>query len=107
MDKKALTQSVRRSAGLGGWRLDWHGQDCRRTTNLYMVDGSWECLGDGAKGREFVLPGGFDAHLDGLGSKTLRDGFGREAKLTSELVIGEVTPVIIDHDGNRYELKAA
>lgn len=109
MDKIYSTEntSVRHSLQLRGWKLDWHGEDPKRTTNLYLVNGAWQPLGSRDCGREFVLPGGFDARLDGLGAKSLRDGFGREAQLTSQLVRGEMTPVVIDHDGNRYELEAA
>ncbi len=107
MDRNLNNGSVRRNLQLRGWKLDWHGQDSGRTTNLYLVDGAWQPLGSQGDGREFVLPGGFDAHLDGMGSKRVWDGFGREAQLTSDLIRGEVTPVIIDHDGNRYELMAA
>ena len=102
-----VATSVRRNPQLRGWKLDWHGEDAKRTTNLYLVDGTWQPLGCMDQGCEFVLPGGFSASLTELGAKSLRDYFGREAQLTSELVRGETVPVIIDHDGNRYELAAA
>ena len=102
-----VATSVRRNLQLRGWKLDWHGEDAKRTTNLYLVDGTWQPLGCREQGCEFVLPGGFSACLTDLGAKTLRDYFGREARLTSQLICGEPTPVVIDHDGNRYELVAA
>lgn len=107
MDIKDRRESAAAVLPLRGWKLDWHGEDTHNTTDLYLVDGAWQPLGESEEARTFVLPGGFDARLDGLGSKSVVDGFGRSALLTSELVRGELTPVVIDSDGRRFELLAA
>ncbi len=107
MDTKKNLESATAVLPLRGWKLDWHGEDTHNTTDLYLVDGSWQPLGSEEQARTFVLPGGFGARLNGLGSKAVTDGFGRDALLTSELVRGELTPVVIDSDGRRYELLAA
>ncbi len=85
------------------WRLPEDPEDA----DFYRWYGAWQPLGAREQATEFVLPGGFSARLTELGTKSLRDGFGREAQLTSQLVRGEVTPVLIDHDGNRHELALA
>ncbi len=107
MDTKKFSESAYAVLPMRGWKLDWHGENVHHTTDLYLVNGSWQPLGEDEQARTFVLPGGFDARLDGLGSKRIADGFGRDALLTSELVRGELTPVVIDSDGRRFELLAA
>ncbi len=107
MDTKTFNGSATAVLPIRGWKLDWHGEDAHHTTDLYLVDGAWQPLGNEEQAQTFVLPGGFDARLDGLGSKSIADGFGRDALLTSELVRGELTPVVIDSDGRRFELLAA
>ena len=107
MDTKKFRESAHAVLPIRGWKLDWHGENVHNTTNLYLVDGAWQPLGEAGEAQTFMLPGGFDARLDGLGSKSVIDGFGREALLTSELVCGELKPVVIDSDGRRFELLAA